>query len=267
MCDAWACDERELYWLSPCHRCSRFTTIGLRAALIRMVYACIIHPVETGAPALFSQFYSPEGNDESRDARVAHLVSVVSAEFQFRIGSRYSHGFQELETLAGTPAVSTATSSFQDLGVMLSPGGATQTSSILRVLSFRSPKVETDATATTGPEYQSGAEEGIIRIPRGPLFECAKILVWRQILGCVYTLVCEPEENLVTASTWISMFVAVLSKHFSNPRISEKRTIFTDHVGDILAILKEMLPCGKLLFLNGSVLDHLHRKIAERGKS
>ena len=47
------------------------------------------------------------------------------------------------------------------------------------------------------------------------------------VLGCGYTLICEPHENLVMASTWISNFIAVLSKHFNDPRISEKTDIIT----------------------------------------
>ena len=253
-----------------------------------MVYAFLIHTCDKNARPLYSQFFTPEGNDRLMQERSAHFVAVVNREFQFRMASRHSDGFKELETLAGTPASSKSTSGISsftegigDIGGMMisspstSNSGAFQLPSILRVLSLRNPDGASSPggakdggsgasakklDSNSSSNFRGGAEEGITRLPRGPQCASAKILVWRQILGCGYTLVCDPQENLVMASTWISMFVAVLSKHFNNPRVAENLSIFDDSVEDIVSIVKALLPCGKLLFLNGSVVNQLHRQ-------
>ena len=78
-----------------------------------MVYAFLIHTCDKNARPLYSQFFTPEGNDRLMQERSAHFVAVVNREFQFRMASRHSDGFKELETLAGTPASSKSTSGVQ----------------------------------------------------------------------------------------------------------------------------------------------------------
>eukprot|EP00943_MAST-04B_sp_MAST-4B-sp1_P007578 g7578.t1 len=218
--------------------------------------------------ALYTQFFSSEGNDSKHDVRVGHLIDAINSEFRFRHISRTSRGFNITETLAGTPAVSTDNEydNNQANDYVAPPGNSTPTSgssSLSRVLSFRSPTPRRQMSGSDIDSFIGGAEEGVTRIPRGSLFERAKILVWRHVLGCGYTLVCEPHENLVMASTWISNFIAVLSKHFNNPRISQRTEIFTDSYEDILTIVNTFLPCGVLCMYNGSMVNQLHKSIVE----
>ena len=220
-----------------------------------------------GTSELYSQFFCPEGNDSKREVRVQHLISVVNSEVHFRNSSRTSQGFQITETLAGTPAVATNTLPNKNNNSRATPANASDPNmSLARVLSFSSPRPKRQSLNSYPSNIMpsNATEEGVTRIPRGILFERAKILVWRQVLGCVYTLICEPDENLITASTWISTFIAVLSKHFSDPRISEKTSVFTEFFEDILKIVNTLLPCGVLCLYNGTMVNQLHKSIVER---
>ena len=259
-----------------------------------MVYGIIIHKINSSNNAnnsvngfnvnnnkmkskpttseLYTQFYTSEGNDSKRNVRVEHLINAVNSEFRFRNTSRTSYGFNVTETLAGTPAVSNNNNNNYNnsgndsdfISSTLKSSTPSGSSSLSRVLSFRSPSPRrAPSFASDFDSFVGGAEEGVTRIPRGSLFECAKVLVWRHVLGCGYTLICEPHENLVMASTWISNFIAVLSKHFNDPRISEKTDIFSDSFEDILKIVNTLLPCGVLCMFNGSMVNQLHRSIVE----
>ena len=216
-----------------------------------------------GTSELYSQFFCPEGNDSKREVRVQHLINAVNSEVHFRNSSRTSQGFQVTETLAGTPAV--ATNSLPNKNI----NSRDTNTSVQHVTKgfCRSVVQDQKDSRSLYPSNimpSSATEEGVTRIPRGILFERAKILVWRQVLGCVYTLICEPDENLITASTWISTFIAVLSKHFSDPRISEKTSVFTEFFEDILKIVNTLLPCGVLCLYNGTMVNQLHKSIVER---
>lgn len=60
----------------------------------------------------------------------------------------------------------------------------------------------------------------MLRLARGPVLSKPKVLVWRQVLGCAYTLICEPQENLLQASNFLSTFVTLLGLHFNDPAVS-----------------------------------------------
>lgn len=58
-------------------------------------------------------------------------------------------------------------------------------------------------------------DEGVGRIPRGQVVSTAKIVVWRRVAGTAFTIVCEPHENLLQASSLLSALVLLLDARFA----------------------------------------------------
>merc|ERR1719446_1049256 len=101
--------------------------------------------------------------------------------------------------------------------------------------------------------------EGILRQQASALFEYPKLVVWKQVDKVVYTLVCEPLDNPLLASNFLTLFVHELNDHF------RKGGSIVDEVAarpdEVLAILNFLLPGGQLLFTNFHLYRHLKTQI------
>ena len=108
----------------------------------------------------------------------------------------------------------------------------------------------------------------------------------------VYTLICEPLDNPLLASNFLTLFVHELSDHFRKARLTEKASAhprtackrseaaskrlrneagsMVDEVSsrpdEILTILNLMLPGGQLIFTNSNLHRHFIHKIYQAPK-
>merc|ERR1712061_805861 len=101
--------------------------------------------------------------------------------------------------------------------------------------------------------------EGILRLQASTLFEYPKLIVWKQVDRIVYTLVCEPLDNPLLASSFLTLFGHELNDHFrkSGSVIDEVAT----QPDEVLAILNFLLPGGQLLFTNFNLYRHMKTQI------
>eukprot|EP00421_Protoceratium_reticulatum_P023016 CAMPEP_0168385508 /NCGR_PEP_ID=MMETSP0228-20121227/14956_1 /TAXON_ID=133427 /ORGANISM="Protoceratium reticulatum, Strain CCCM 535 (=CCMP 1889)" /LENGTH=171 /DNA_ID=CAMNT_0008398695 /DNA_START=192 /DNA_END=704 /DNA_ORIENTATION=+ len=101
--------------------------------------------------------------------------------------------------------------------------------------------------------------EGILRLQASALFEYPKLVVWKQVDKVVYTLVCEPLDNPLLASNFLTLFISKLNDHFrKGGGIVEEVVARPD---EVLAILNHLLPGGQLLFTNFRLYKHFGAQI------
>mmetsp|Transcript_16034 Transcript_16034/g.37821 ORF Transcript_16034/g.37821 Transcript_16034/m.37821 type:complete len:201 (-) Transcript_16034:77-679(-) len=194
-----------------------------------MVYGLMIHSVDSCQTLHFSIFYTPEGNDSHKKTRQQTIMRRILEEHLFQTHSGDQH----------SSVKSKASSSLDDADWL-----------------FR-------LTADTKPSAQPAVDytEGILRLQASSLFEYPKLVVWKQVDTVVYTLVCEPLDNPLLASNFLTLFIHELNDHF------RKGGGILEEVGarpdEVLAILNFLLPCGQLLFTNFHLYKHFKTQIAQ----
>eukprot|EP00425_Heterocapsa_triquetra_P028092 CAMPEP_0195115676 /NCGR_PEP_ID=MMETSP0448-20130528/109734_1 /TAXON_ID=66468 /ORGANISM="Heterocapsa triquestra, Strain CCMP 448" /LENGTH=162 /DNA_ID=CAMNT_0040152799 /DNA_START=101 /DNA_END=589 /DNA_ORIENTATION=- len=114
---------------------------------------------------------------------------------------------------------------------------------------------DSKSSAQPGIDYT----EGILRIQASTLFEYPKLVVWKQVDKVVYTLVCEPLDNPLLASNFLTMFVHELNDHFRKGGSIVEAV--AERPDEVLAILNFLLPGGQLLFTNFHLYRHLKAQI------
>merc|ERR1719433_735527 len=103
--------------------------------------------------------------------------------------------------------------------------------------------------------------DGILRLQASTLFEYPKLVVWKQVDKVVYTLICEPLDNPLLASNFLTLFVNELNDHFrKGGSVMEEVAARPD---EVLAILNFLLPGGQLLFANFHLYRHLKEQISQ----
>eukprot|EP00439_Symbiodinium_sp_Y106_P063473 s1736_g9.t2 len=188
-----------------------------------MVYGLMIHSVDSSQTLHFSIFYTPEGNNTYKKTRQQTIMRRILEEHLFQTHSGDQH-----------TVVKSKVSSLDDADWLFR---------------FSSDAKPAAYKAQAGFDYT----EGILRLQASSLFEYPKLVVWKHVDKVVYTLICEPLDNPLLASSFLTLFVHELSDHF------RKAGSLVDEVSarpdEVLAILNFMLPGGQLLFVN----SNLHR--------
>merc|ERR1719473_2113694 len=144
-----------------------------------------------------------------------------------------------------------------------------------KVKSMKAMSADDDWLFRFSSDSKSSAEkldytEGILRFRASPLFEYPKLVAWKQVDKVAYTLVCEPLDNPLLATNFLTLFIHELHEHFrkraggalrtgANERITEEVSTRPD---EILAILHFLLPGGQLLFSNFHLHKYLKTQIA-----
>jgi len=103
--------------------------------------------------------------------------------------------------------------------------------------------------------------EGVFRVPAGKVFSTPKIVLWKLVHSCAYTLICEVDENRLLASNFLELFPSILNEHFKNPQISAQPKEFLVKPEEVLLPLHHFLPNGQLLFMNQQLLKQLKRDV------
>mmetsp|Transcript_81192 Transcript_81192/g.251991 ORF Transcript_81192/g.251991 Transcript_81192/m.251991 type:complete len:201 (-) Transcript_81192:52-654(-) len=192
-----------------------------------MVYGLMVHSVDSSQTLHFSFFYTPEGNDGRKKTRQQTIMRRILEEHLFQMHSGDQH----------SSVKSKASSSLDDADWL-----------------FRFAS-DSKSCAQPGPDYT----EGILRLQASALFECPKLVVWKQVDRVVYTLVCEPLDNPLLASNFLTLFVNELNDHFrKGGSVVEEVAARPD---EVLAILSFLLPGGQLLFANIHLYRHLRAQI------
>jgi len=193
-----------------------------------MVYGLMIHSVDSSQTLHFSIFYTPEGNDGHKKTRQQTIMRRILEEHLFQTHSGEQAGLTK----------SKASSSLDDADWL-----------------FRFAS-DSKSSAQPGLDYT----EGILRLQASVLFEYPKLVVWKQVDKVVYTLVCEPLDNPLLASNFLTLFVHELNDHFrKGGGVIEEVASRPD---EVLAILNFLLPGGQLLFTNFNLYRHLKTQIA-----
>lgn len=194
-----------------------------------MVYGLMIHSVDSSQKLHFSIFYTPEGNDVHKKTRQQTIMRRILEEHLFQTHSGDQH----------SSVKSKASSSLDDADWL-----------------FRFTS-DSKSSAQPGTEYT----EGILRLQASPLFEYPKLVVWKQVDKVVYTLVCDPLDNPLLASNFLTLFVHELNDHFrKDGSVIEAVATRPD---EVLAILNFLLPGGQLLFINFHLYKHFKTQIAQ----
>mmetsp|Transcript_58512 Transcript_58512/g.164035 ORF Transcript_58512/g.164035 Transcript_58512/m.164035 type:complete len:201 (-) Transcript_58512:266-868(-) len=194
-----------------------------------MVYGLMIHSVDSSQTLHFSIFYTPEGNDGNKKTRQQNIMRRILEEHLFQTHSGDQHSLMK----------SKASSGLDDADWL-----------------FRFAS-DSKSSAQPGIDYT----EGILRLQASSLFEYPKLVVWKQVDKVVYTLVCEPLDNALLASNFLTLFIHELNDHFrKGGSIVEEVAARPD---EVLAILNFLLPGGQLLFANVQLYKHLKTQIAQ----
>ncbi|CAE7359269.1 CAMK4 [Symbiodinium sp. CCMP2456] len=182
-----------------------------------------VNEVDSSQTLHFSIFYTPEGNNTYKKTRQQTIMRRILEEHLFQTHSGDQH-----------TVVKSKVSSLDDADWLFR---------------FSSDTKPAAYKAQAGFDYT----EGILRLQASSLFEYPKLVVWKHVDKVVYTLICEPLDNPLLASSFLTLFVHELSDHF------RKAGSLVDEVSarpdEVLAILNFMLPGGQLLFVN----SNLHR--------
>eukprot|EP00913_Durusdinium_trenchii_P025359 g23807.t1 len=93
------------------------------------------------------------------------------------------------------------------------------------------------------------------------LFEYPKLVVWKHVDKVVYTLICEPLDNPLLASNFLTLFVHELSDHFRKAGNMVEEV--SSRPDEIFTILNLMLPGGQLLFTNSNLHRHFKAQISQ----
>lgn len=195
-----------------------------------MVYGLMVHSVDSSQTLHFSIFYTPEGNDARKKTRQQTIMRRILEEHLFQTHSGDQHG--------SAKSKGKASSSLDDADWL-----------------FRFTS-DSKSAAQPGLDYT----EGILRLPASALFEHPKLVVWKQTDKVVYTLVCEPLDNPLLASNFLTLFVSELNDHFrKGGSVIDEVDLRPD---EVLAILSCLLPGGQLLFTNCHLYRHLKSQIA-----
>lgn len=192
-----------------------------------MVYGLMIHSVDSSQTLHFSIFYTPEGNDSHKKTRQQTIMRRILEEHLFQTHSGDQHGSVR----------SKAASTLDDDWL------------------FRFTS-DAKSAGQPGMEYT----EGIIRLHSSPLFESPKLIVWKQVDKVVHTLVCEPLDNTLLASNFLTLFVHELNDHVRKGGSVVEETVARPD--EVLTILNFLLPGGQLLFTNLHLYKHLKAQVA-----
>ena len=124
-------------------------------------------------------------------------------------------------------------------------------------------------TSITGKSFESdlarlnneGAfpelELGFVRLPEG-IFNSDKIVVWLGALNCGFTLVCDKDDNRITAETVLKLLVKYLQEYcktFSQP------TEVLNKMDRVTAVVEQFLPGGQLCLMNHRVVRQLEKEL------
>jgi hypothetical protein len=66
----------------------------------------------------------------------------------------------------------------------------------------------------------SEQETGIFHIPQSELFSTNKFVVWREMFGFGFSIICEEDENRQLASLFLHFFPKVLIDTFKAPQLT-----------------------------------------------
>lgn len=191
-----------------------------------MVYGLLIHSVDSSQTLHFSIFYTPEGNDGNKKTRQQNIMRRILEEHLFQKHSGDQHSAMKSKA----------------------PDDADW------LFRFGS---DSKGSAQIGMDYT----EGILRLQASSLFQYPKLVVWKQVEKVVYTLICEPLDNPLLASNFLTHFVHELNDHFrKGGNIVEEVAARPD---EVLVILNFLLPGGQLLFANIHLYRHLKSQIAQ----
>mmetsp|Transcript_44878 Transcript_44878/g.104618 ORF Transcript_44878/g.104618 Transcript_44878/m.104618 type:complete len:204 (+) Transcript_44878:51-662(+) len=197
-----------------------------------MVYGLMIHSVDSSQTLHFSIFYTPEGNNAYKKTRQQTIMRRILEEHLFQTHSGDQH----------TTVKSKASSSLDDADWL-----------------FRFSSDSKPATYKAQPGFDY--TEGILRLQASTLFEYPKLVVWKHVDKVVYTLICEPLDNPLLASNFLTLFVHELSDHFRKAGSLVEEV--SSRPDEILAILNSMLPGGQLLFINSNLHRFLKSQVAQ----
>lgn len=108
--------------------------------------------------------------------------------------------------------------------------------------------------------------EGVFRVPPSMFFKDCKVVFWKRVGRCTYSLVCEEDENPVSVFHFLSLFPHMLTRIFS--KVLTRECAFEPEQllrrpEDIIGLLRKFLPSGQLLLISPTLMDELMRQHAK----
>lgn len=101
-------------------------------------------------------------------------------------------------------------------------------------------------------------ELGSFRLAAGDPFQTEKVAVWLAVAGTGFTLVCDKHENRQQAESILKLLARCLQEHIQALTQPENVLLKSDRVA---TIVHHLLPCGRLLFMNHTVIKQIERDI------
>ncbi|CAE8662670.1 unnamed protein product, partial [Polarella glacialis] len=152
-----------------------------------------VNEVDSSQTLHFSIFYTPEGNNSHKKTRQQTIMRRILEEHLFQTHSGDQH----------SAVKSKASSSLDDADWLF--------------------RFTSDSKSSANFKTQPGLDytEGILRLQASTLFEYPKLVVWKHVDKVVYTLICEPLDNPLLASNFLTLFVHELSDHFRKALVEE----------------------------------------------
>ncbi|EFA74876.1 hypothetical protein PPL_11910 [Heterostelium album PN500] len=255
-----------------------------------MVYGLLIHSLPStttttvsgsGGSSDFvvycSQFYTSDGNDEMMQRRQTAVVQRVLSEHQFKYqcdntkpderaypdwAVAFLQRQREQQQVAAALSSGSAPPVTSGTGASGSSGMSSRNSDngprdgIFRIVP---PKLQTTPVISPANDSISSASQ---------YFSTSKYVIWKQMLGVCFTVICEPDENRLLVINFLNMFNNILLDFFKNviskSSIQEVSIMLYYYIKseDILLLLHHYLPNGQLLFSSNQYVKHTKSIIA-----
>ncbi|GAM18264.1 hypothetical protein SAMD00019534_014390 [Acytostelium subglobosum LB1] len=236
-----------------------------------MVYGLIVHALPSVAGAATttsdnsayvycSQYYSSEGNNDLMAQRQTAIVQRVISDHQFKYVCDNTKPDEKL---------------YPDWAVAHIQRVKEQNAILQSTMTPSSTSSSSQAARTS----DSGSREGVFRIvppkfqttpnitpqndPIAPVahyFATSKYVIWKQMLGACFTIICEEDENRLLVANFLAMFNNILLDHFKN--IISKSPVQESE--EILLLLHHYLPNGQLLFTSNQYAKHTKATIPQQ---
>eukprot|EP01067_Filipodium_phascolosomae_P001970 Filipodium_phascolosomae@DN223_c0_g1_i1.p1 len=195
-----------------------------------MVYGIMLHSVENSQQLHFSHFFTPEGNDENKKVRQQTIMRKILEDHLFHKQSVQEMWAAGKEEEWGTHVPKKPLKVIQD------------------------------------PYHSVDYSEGVSQINEetSEYFSASKLLVWKQIEGCVYTLICSPIDSPIFGLNFLTVLIHELFLHFKPLCIADGATLvqkYRERPDDISLVLEVLLPGGQLICMTSQLRDFFHRKI------
>ncbi|EGG16692.1 hypothetical protein DFA_07670 [Cavenderia fasciculata] len=256
-----------------------------------MVYGFIIHSItadkksaaaqqqqqqqQFSVPTVYlSQYYTSEGNDDNTIKRQSIILARVLYDYQFRYGCENTKPDERLHPDWAVSYIQRQKEQQLITQMSMQPGGYSGSSS--------SSSSTSPAASSILSRADSSYREGIFKInpsqstptissPNDPLsllsndypnlFTTPKYVVWKNLLGVCFTMICDQDENRLLAASFLTSFSNILVDYYKSILSKSSPQEIFSRSDEILVLLNSYMPNGQLLYSSQQFAKHIKSNV------